>query len=158
MTDKFSRALDSYEARFSRGPADPSLHTCTGCRFEVDSVDDRGECDDCASDPARIAARELTEEEAEMARCEAELAADEGFTAWLSDRRTAANELQAREVDARANALRVRAVAAEVSAWEAHDAGREGAVALHSKRAERLWEARDAAVVVARTVRSREVA
>ena len=156
--DKFSRALDSFEARFSRGPADPTLHTCTGCRYEVDSVDARGECDDCANDPARIAARELTEEEAELARCEAVLAADEGYTAWLSDRRAAANELQAREVDARADALRARAVAAEVSAWDAHDAGRSGLVSLHGARAEKLWNAREAAVAIARTIRSREVA
>jgi hypothetical protein len=105
MTDKFSRALDSYEARFSRGPADPSLHTCTACRFEVDSVDDRGECDDCANDPARIAARELTEEQAEMARCEAELAADKGFAAFCDARRDHDRAVEAARIDALAAAV-----------------------------------------------------
>ncbi|MDB4929440.1 MAG: hypothetical protein JWM10_1924, partial [Myxococcaceae bacterium] len=47
MTDKFSRALDSFEARFSRGPADPTLRECTSCPYLVETVDSHGHCDEC---------------------------------------------------------------------------------------------------------------
>ena len=89
MTTNFSRALDSYEARFTRGPADERLHTCTACRFEVDSLDARGECDDCANDPARIAAREVAVDDCgcdlcDAAQLEADLTADAGFDDWCA--------------------------------------------------------------------------
>lgn len=166
------RAFRLLDARLAAGPADPRLVACTHCGEAVDGVDGRGRCDDCGSDrllslldevstadvaDALLIGR-LSFDRREFAAREEELAADEGFTAWLADRREAANTMQAREVDARANALRVRAVAAEVAAWAAHDAGNDDATRHHGHRAERLWEAREAAVVIARTLRGREVA
>jgi hypothetical protein len=128
--NNFSRALDSYEARFTRGPVDPTLHTCTGCRFEVESVDSHGHCDECsaardAADEAEAAAAECpacegtgcvrsscmsTEADCDLDDCracggsglrgDAELAADEGFTAWTADRQLADAEAMALEFDA----------------------------------------------------------
>ncbi len=79
-----------------------------------------------------------------LAAREAELAADEDFTAWLSDRR--GEHPHAAEVDARADGLRAR------------DAGNDDATSHYGHRADRLWTAREAAVAVARTIRGREVA
>lgn len=53
-------ALGSYEVRFSRGPSDPRLHACTACRYEVESVDGRGRCDECACDDLRTACDEVS--------------------------------------------------------------------------------------------------
>jgi len=164
-----ARAFRSLEACL---PVDPLLVACTHCGEPVDGVDGRGRCDDCGSDRLLALLDEVSTADLavaatighlsfarrETAAREAELAADEGFTAWLADRRDAANELRASEVDARANALRARAVAAEVATWGAHDAGNDDAVTHHGHRAERLWAAREAAVVIARTLRGREVA
>jgi len=164
-----ARAFRSLEARL---PVDPRLIPCTHCGEAVDGVDGRGRCDDCACDRLLALLDEVSTVDVadalligrlsfarrEVAAREAELAADEDFTAWLADRRDAANELQAAEVDARANALRVRAVAAEVATWAAHDAGNDDVVSHHGHRAERLWEAREAATALSRTIRGREVA
>lgn len=164
-----ARAFRSLEARL---PVEPRLIPCAHCGEDVDGVDARGRCDDCGSDRLLSLLDEVSTVDVadalligrlsfarrEVAQREAELAADEAFTAWLADRRDAANELQAAEVDARANELRLRAVAAEVATWTAHDAGNDDAVSHHGHRAERLWEAREAAVVIARTLRGREVA
>lgn len=99
MTTNFSHALSSYEARFSRGPADPTLHACTACRYEVESVDSHGHCDECSA--ARIAA----EADAcgcdlcDLAQLEADLAADEGFNDWCAHRAEVGAELAALEHD-----------------------------------------------------------
>ena len=167
-----ARAFRSLDARLAAGPADPRLVACAHCGEAVDGVDGRGRCDDCGSDrlltlldevltpDLAVAAMigRLSFERRELAAREAELAADEGYTAWLADRRTAANTLEASEVDARVDGLRARAVAAEVAAWAAHDVGNDDATSHHGHRAERLWEAREAAVALSRTIRGREVA
>lgn len=169
MTTATARAFRSLDARL---PAEPRLIPCAHCGEAVDGVDGRGRCDDCGSDRLLALLDEVSTVDVadalligrlsfarrETAAREAELAADEAFTAWLADRRDAANELQASEVDARANVLRARAVAAEVATWAAHDAGNDDAVTHHGHRAEQLWAAREAAVVIARTLRGREVA
>lgn len=134
--NNYSRTLSSFEARFSRGPADPTLHTCTACRYEVESVDSHGQCDECST--ARIAA------EADACGCDlcdADLAADEGFTAWCADRQLAAVEAMAFEVDAHAEALRARVAAGD----HADDTDRN---ARHG--ATRFWTAGDAAALLSR--------
>jgi len=164
-----ARAFRSLDARL---PVEPRLSPCAHCGEAVESLDGRGRCDDCGSDRLLTLLDEVSTPDVadavligrlsfarrELAAREAELAADEGFTAWLSDRRAAANELQAREVDARADALYRRALAAEVSASVAYDADNDNALSHHGRRAERLWEARSVALSIARLIRSREVA